>query len=120
VKTLRRQLIETGIAQPTADEAACRAIGDALADVQLALQLFSYPGDYLTSKPSTERMAETIEKFEEDVLGVAWPKGRRRATVIFGQPIDVKSQLTTSRARAAATELTEKMETAIEALMATP
>ena len=117
VKTLRRQLIETGVAHPAGDEAACRAITEALADVQLALQLFSYPGDYLTSNPSTERMAETIEKFEEDVLGVAWPKGRRSAKVIFGQPIDVKAQLTSSRARTAATELTDRMEKEIQSLM---
>ena len=120
VKTLRRHLIETGIAQPTTDAAANRAITDALAKVQLALQLFSYPGDYLSSNPTLERMAETIEKYEEDVLGVAWPKGRRKATVMFGQPIDVKAQLTTSRARAAAGELTEKMEHEIQSLMQSP
>jgi len=120
VKTLRRHLIETGIAQPKTDAAANRAITDALAQVQLALQLFSYPGDYLSSNPTLERMAETIEKYEEDVLGVAWPKGRRKATVMFGQPIDVKAQLTTSRARAAAGELTEKMEHEIQSLMKSP
>jgi len=99
---------------------ANRAITDALAKVQLALQLFSYPGDYLSSNPTLERMAETIEKYEEDVLGVAWPKGRRKATVMFGEPIDVKAQLTTSRARAAAGELTEKMEHEIQSLMQSP
>jgi 1-acyl-sn-glycerol-3-phosphate acyltransferase len=118
VKTLRRQLIETGSAQPKSDESANRAITDALADVQLALQLFSYPGNYLTDNPRVERMAETVEKYEEDVLGVAWPKGRRSAKVVFGSPIDVRAQLTTSRARAAATELTERMESEIRSLMA--
>ncbi len=117
VKTLRRQLIEKGIAQSKTDVEPCRAISDALADVQLALQLYSYPGDYLTGNPRLERMAETIEKFEEDVLGVAWPKGRRSAKVIFGQAIDVKAQLSTRNARKAATELTDRMEREIRSLM---
>ena len=82
------------------------------------LQLFSYPGDYITSKPSVERMAETIEKFEEDVYGeYCKPKGRRRATVTIGQPIDVKARLGSSRPRAVMTDLTTSLESAISGLL---
>ena len=58
--------------------------------MQLVLQLYSYPGDYLSEKPSAERMAETVEKFEEDIYGAARPKGRRRARVRLGEPIDLR------------------------------
>jgi hypothetical protein len=98
------------------DEPARRAAHDDLEDLHLVLQLYSYPGDYVTSKPTVERMAETVEKFEEDLNGAAFPKGKRTATVKLGQPIDVRP-FTQSRPRAASVELTAKLEEAIRALM---
>ena len=61
----------------------------ALEDLYIVVQLFSYPGDYVSESPTVERMAETLDKFEEDVLGArtATVRGRRRAIVTFGQPI---------------------------------
>ena len=47
-------------------------------DLFFATQLFSYPGDYLADDPSIERIAETIDKFEEDILGLALPTVRRQ------------------------------------------
>ncbi len=44
--------------------------------VFLIVQLYSYPGDYLLEHPSTERVAETLDKLEEDVLGAAYPSLR--------------------------------------------
>ena len=38
--------------------------------VHLALQLYAYPGNYVGERPTVERMAETVEKFAEDVLNV--------------------------------------------------
>ena len=79
-------------------------IHDALERLHTVLQLYSYPGDYLSEKPIVERMAETIEKFEEDIYGVARPKGKRWARVILGQPINVKTALgANARPRAVAT-----------------
>lgn len=40
---------------------------DQLADMYLAQQLGHYPPDYVQSKPSAERMLETVEKLEEDL-----------------------------------------------------
>lgn len=117
VKLLRQRLLDVMCEEDaTADvSAAARA---ALDDVHLVLQLYSYPGDYISTNPTLERMAETIEKFEEDVYGTyVPPKGQRRATVTFGEPLDVKAQLGTGKARTAATELTAKLEAAISALM---
>lgn len=112
VKLLRRQLLE-----PWCNEDAIGPQGvpsqvrQALDDVYLALQLFSYPGDYVAGSPTPERMAETIEKFEEDILGdYAVPKGPRQAIVTLGEAIDVREHLAGGRARAAAEALTAELE----------
>ena len=61
-------------------------------------------------------MAETVEKFEEDLLGAASPKGKRRARVTIGVPLDVKRH-TAAQMRKAAEELTGRLEDAISSLM---
>src|SRR5438034_11778790 len=111
VKTLRRSLLEKMCDEQMSDDDR-RAAKDALDDLHLVLQLYSYPGDYVSTKPSVERIAETVEKFEEDLLGIATPKGKRRATVKLGEPLDVKRH-TAARARKAADELTGRLEQAI-------
>lgn len=78
VKALRRKLFELWTDE--ANDAEVRRLArEALDDVQLALQAYSYPGNYISEKPSIERMAETIEKLEEDLDGYARPKGRPSA-----------------------------------------
>jgi 1-acyl-sn-glycerol-3-phosphate acyltransferase len=118
VKTLRRHLIEQ-MCDDKCDDAARRTAHNDLGDLHLVLQLYSYPGDYVTAKPTVERMAETIEKFEEDLGDGALiaPKGPRSAAVRIGQPIDVRPFLAL-RSRAATGELTAKLEEAIKSLMA--
>jgi hypothetical protein len=115
VKALRRHLLAVR-ADEQAEPAARQQASAALDDVQLVLQLYSYPGDYLSEKPSLERMAETVEKFEEDIYGAARPKGRRRARVRLGEPIDLK-QAAAERARGAAHDVTARLEGAIQGLM---
>jgi hypothetical protein len=116
LKAVRRRLLETWAdenASPDARGAAKRALDDA----HLVLQLYSYPGDYLSEDPSPERMAETIDKFEEDIEGAIRPKGRRRALVRFGEPIDMKEKAGAGRPRAIATEITDRLEDAIQSLL---
>jgi hypothetical protein len=115
VKTLRHHLLERMCDASLGDDARQNA-KTALDDLHLVLQLYSYPGDYVSTKPSVERMAETVEKFEEDLLGAATPKGKRRATVKLGEPLDAKRH-TSARARTAAGELTARLEHAITQLM---
>jgi 1-acyl-sn-glycerol-3-phosphate acyltransferase len=115
VKSLRRHLLEA-MCEDDATSELKAAAHHAFDDLHLVLQLYSYPGDYVSSNPTLERMAETIEKFEEDTTGFAAPKGRRRATVTFGDPIDVRPMLA-SRPRAATAELTTKLENALRDLM---
>jgi 1-acyl-sn-glycerol-3-phosphate acyltransferase len=115
VKTLRRHLIEQ-LAEEKCDDARRRAVKDALDELHLVMQLYSYPGDYVSSNPTPERMAETVEKFEEDLLGASTPKGPRSAAVIFGRPIDVRP-FCAARSRTASMELTAKLEAEIRELM---
>lgn len=42
-----------------------------LADMYLAQQLSWYPPDYVTSRPSAERLLETVERFDEDTTDMA-------------------------------------------------
>jgi hypothetical protein len=86
-------------------------IRDALDEVHLALQLSTYPGNYLREKPSQERIAETLQQMEEDMTNLrARPVGRRRAKVILGEPIDLKQKMTGGRARTLAGEVTDELE----------
>lgn len=116
VKLLRQKLLES-IWNSDPDPARIDEVRAALSDVHLALQLYSYPGDYLTQQPSVERMAETIEKFEEDVYGLyAKPKGKRLARVQIGEPISVRQQMGEGKMRAVAASLTGCLENAIREL----
>lgn len=91
VKDLRRhallQLSELDSGNPQR-----KTFEDDIDDLFLVVQLFSYPGDYVSEKPTIERMAETLDKFEEDVLDVftASIRGERKAIVSFGEPIQVE------------------------------
>ena len=60
---------------------ARRRCEEELEDVFFVVQLYSYPGNYVAQKATVERMAETLDKFEEDVLGrsTATIRGTRRA-----------------------------------------
>ena len=119
VKLLRRHLLEPWCRDEAVPEGIPQAVHEALEEVYLALQLYSYPGDYLLARPTLERMAETIEKFEEDIYGTyARPKGPRRASVRFGEPIDVRQFLSKGgRARAAAEGLTAELESRLSAMV---
>lgn len=115
VKTLRQRVIQQleTAADQSPEQAQCR---NDLDDLYLVVQLFSYPGDYVAERPSLERMAETLDKFEEDVLGrqTATIRGTRRAVVTFGEPIPVEPS---QRRREAAADLTHTLERRVQALL---
>ncbi|NQT17762.1 MAG: 1-acyl-sn-glycerol-3-phosphate acyltransferase [Planctomycetes bacterium] len=115
VKLLRKHVIERLADLPDDDERRKQCRED-LDDVFLVVQAFSYPGDYVEERPSVERMAETIDKFEEDVLGVktATIRGARAATVTFGEPIPVDSG---KGKKTAAKTLTRTMEERVQGLL---
>ena len=66
---------------------------DDLDTLFLASQLYSYPGRYLKENPSTDRIAETLLKIEEDVLGETNYPVPRSAKVILDKPINAKKFL---------------------------
>jgi len=74
--------------QPRERQAGLRAD---MQDLFFVTQLSSYHGDYSAENPTIERMAETIDKFEEDVfaLQAPTPRGRRIACVRFGTPVEL-------------------------------
>lgn len=114
VKVLRQYLIEHMEALPADDPGRRRYEGD-LDDVFLVVQAFSYPGNYVSARPSVERIAETLDKFEEDVLGIktATVRGARQATVRFGEPIPVCAE----RGKDAAARLTRFLEERVQGLL---
>lgn len=122
VKSLRRTIIEKlgggetppGAAPVSADVA--QALQDDLEDLFLVVQSFSYPGDYVTQKPAIERMAETLDKFEEDVLRrpTASIRGDRRAIVQFGDPVEVASD---RKAKHVAAVLSQQVEERVQAML---
>jgi hypothetical protein len=115
VKAVRQQAI--------ARVEQCRESGDDateffldLDDVYLVTQMFSYPGEYVAEKGSIERIAETLDKFEEDLLPqrTATIRGIRRAVVSLGDPIDVKDF---GKGKTAAHELTKTLESRVQELL---
>ncbi len=62
---------------------------DRLDQIFVAHQLYSYPRTYLLGNPSIDRIAETIFKLEEDVLGKGAYLGERKANIQFDDPIDL-------------------------------
>ncbi len=112
VKALRGLALKK-LADLAAGDPARRPLEHDLDDLFLVVQLFSYPGDYVAERPTLERMAETLDKFEEDVLGVfsASIRGRRRAIVSFGEPIAVDGS---RKDKADVPNLTRALETAVQ------
>jgi 1-acyl-sn-glycerol-3-phosphate acyltransferase len=88
VTRIRRGAIRQREGSPPDSPAARRAARD-LADVNAAVQLYSYTDDYASDEPTLEHLAEIVDKFEEDILGVttARTRGWRRATIRFGPAI---------------------------------
>ena len=115
VKELRRHFIQQ-LEKPDLDAAHHLTLKRDMEDLFLVIQLYSYPGDYVAERPSMERIAETLDKFEEDVLKVTYPssRGRRRATVTFGEPIPVSAE---RGARDAVAELTTRLESGVQELL---
>ncbi len=119
VKDLRRAcLLELADPQTTPERKA--TLRRDLDDLFLAIQLFSYPGDYVRECPTVERLAEILTKFEQDSLRVNQPAPRspRRAVVRLGEPIDVGRRLAPGgRSPGLGSTLTAELETRIQALL---
>jgi hypothetical protein len=87
VKRIRQTVVER--MSDTTDDGEQRQLADDLEQAFLAVQLYSYRPEYLDGNPSIERLSETIDKYEEDFLGVrsANIRGRKRGIIAFGEPL---------------------------------
>ena len=115
VKELRSRVIQS-MEQENLDADTRIRLNEELDDLFLVVQLYSYPGDYVAEAPTIERMSETLDKFEEDVLDrfSATVRGSRRARVALGEPILVERSGDRKRATA---ELTERLEQGVQQLI---
>ncbi len=123
IKAARRTLIDKIQDVPQAKDSDKQeasnnnsAINDDLEDLFMVVQSFSYPGDYVNESPTIERMAETIDKFEEDVLRrpTANIKAQRSVTVRFGESIPVSSD---RKLKNQTNEITSAIEASVQAML---
>ena len=82
----------------------------------LVTQLYSYPGNYLEENPSVERIAETLDKLEEDALEASYPTvhAEREVLVRFDLPIGLP---TGKEKRMAPAELTDRLEKRVQSML---
>jgi 1-acyl-sn-glycerol-3-phosphate acyltransferase len=59
-----------------------------LADLYVAQQLHCYSGDYLADAPTSERLLETVERYEEDLTDCARPHPPVHAVISVGKAIE--------------------------------
>jgi hypothetical protein len=112
VKELRRRCIQ---AQEKPGDNAAQARRD-LEELFFVTQLFSYPGDYVRENPTVERLAETVDKLEEDVLQATYPgvRGVRRVVVRFGAAVPVPAE---RQKRDAVARLSEDLRGRVQGLL---
>lgn len=83
-----------------------------LADIDLAVQLSSYPPHYVRSHPTAERLTETVERLEEDLTDKTRLHGRWRAILQVGEPVVVDASRQTHAAC-----LSQKLEQAVQRML---
>lgn len=117
VKELRQLAIARQQELPEDDPLQLQLAHD-LEDLFFVVQLYSYPGDYVAENATIERMAETVDKFEEDFLDLptARIRGARRGVITFGEPIIVSEP----GGRDLARQLTQTAERRVQDLLDLP
>jgi 1-acyl-sn-glycerol-3-phosphate acyltransferase len=113
---LLRQTVLTKLHDQRATSESRTELRRDLDEAFVVLQLFSYPGDYLDNgTPTIERVAETIDKLEEDILQAKTASiyCRRNATIEFGKALEVP----TAKSRDATSRLTEAIESSVRELI---
>ncbi len=115
VKEVRRAIIEL-VEKVDTDEATKQLGHEDMEDLHLVVQLFSYPGDYMSENMSIERVAETLDKLEEDLFQKSIPsaRGTRRVVVRFGEPILLPQE---KQKRTAVTEWTQRLQQEVQGLL---
>jgi 1-acyl-sn-glycerol-3-phosphate acyltransferase len=117
VKEVRRKIIQQQTEDaPTLSAEQQHQLAVDMDTMFFVTQLYSYPGDYVSRKPSRDRIAETVDKFEEDVLGAPYPsvRGPKRAVVQFGPAIALPRG---KDKKLSPSELTMQMQSAVQSML---
>jgi 1-acyl-sn-glycerol-3-phosphate acyltransferase len=91
IKALRIKILPDMI-EGRVDEAERRRRWDQLADMYLAQQVSYYPPDYVQAYPSTDRLLEMIERFEEDLTDKVTVHGSLHVIIEVGPAIAVSPE----------------------------
>ncbi len=115
VKRLRFHIIRRQELLPAAAIEQTQYVQD-LYHLFQVMQLYSYPMHYLAHQPTLERLAETLDKLEEDILHVSTAsiRGLRRAIVTFAEPFVVEPQ---AFDRSSAELLTHRLQFSVDRLL---
>jgi len=91
VRDLRRQIIpemiEGGLPQTEIDRRWKQ-----LSDIELAQAISAFPPEYVASRPTVDRILETVERFAENLTGKGQTHRPLHAVVQIGEPIDVEGR----------------------------
>ncbi|TWU45585.1 Acyltransferase [Novipirellula aureliae] len=115
VKAARRAIIGK-LENVESDSQVTTDLNNDLEDLFLVVQSFSYPGDYVKAKPSIERLAETLDKFEEDILKhpTASIKAERSVRLAFGSPVKVSAD---RKDKGQIARITGEVESAVQSML---
>ena len=116
VKRLRAAIVPDLLDETINDEQRERR-WRVLADVYLAQQLSHYPPDYVKSRPSPERMLETVERFEEDLTDTIRAHQPLKAIIQVGPAIEVQPTGDRKSTGGATSNLMEQIEAQITTMV---
>jgi len=112
VKRLRQLILPDMIAGDISEVERARRWKQ-LADLYLAQQLDFYRPDYVSSRPTPERLLETVERFEEDLTDAARIHRPMSARIEVGEAIEVNPE----RERGVADPVMQKMEESLRGML---
>jgi hypothetical protein len=113
VKALRMKLLPDMVGGRV-DPAERTRRWKALSEIYLAQQISAYPPDYLSSRPSIDRILEIVEKYDEDLTDVTHPHAPTKVVIDVGEAIEVSPE----RERGAAVDpLLATLEQRLQAML---
>lgn len=102
-----------------ADAATSKQCYKSLDRLYVAIQSYSYPGQYLREKRSMNRIAETLHKFEEDMFNKNVIQGKRVVEITFCEPINLMDHLDAyaKDPKSAVSDITAQIEASIRNIL---
>lgn len=91
VKNLRMKIMPEMVRREV-DEREFQRRWRQLTEMHLAQQVRCYPSDYLSGHVTVDRILETVERFEEDMIGRVRVHGSLRVVIDVGEPMEVSPE----------------------------